>query len=370
MSDTEHRDNQEPTDSPEASAGQESPEAAEPPVRRRGAGRFFRLLLWLVVLGGLGAGYWYYLQPRAAEFVDQYQQLQDDLAATQSDLQQTQQELSLVGQQLNQQQARVPQLQSALSATQNELASLAERLRGVETSRTGDWVVAEAQYLVRLANQKLIIGTDIASAVGLLEDADELLFELGYPEARRAREALASDIVRLEQVQEVDYQGIYFRIASLISLVNDLPLPAIESLEAGATAEADEAALSGWRRWWRTLVDRLEPFFVIRRDSAPVLMQTLEQLELQKLRVQLLLHEAQLGLMAAEQEIYRASLDQAAQLVETQFGETSQATSLIGQLRQLASRNVSTEVPEITASLRALQDLGDFLRNRAPAPPG
>jgi uroporphyrin-3 C-methyltransferase len=247
---------------------------------------------------------------------------------------------------------------------------MAARLREVESSRSGDWVVAEAQYLVRLANQKLLIGTDIAGAVELLGDADTLLFQLGYPEARRAREALANDMVRLEQVPELDYQGIYFRLSSLIALVNDLPFPPIQSLGVDENLSGAGLDQMGWRRWWQALVSRLQPFFIIRRDAEAGFMMTNEQLELQKLRIQILLHEAQLGLMSTEQEIYRESLDRAAQLVEENFGATADATTLVTQIRALAAREVRLDVPDITASLRAVQDLGDSLRANPPAAAG
>lgn len=361
MSDTEKEENQESASSSPAENVDEKVDAA-PKVKRRRSGRFIRFLFTLVVLTALAAGYWYYLHPRVLEFVGEYEILESNVFSVQEDVSSTQDALASLQQQLNQQQSQFPRYESALSATQNELASLAERLRNVESSRTGDWVVAEAQYLVRLANQKLLIGTDIRSAIELLDDADTLLFELGYPEARNARQALANDILQLQQVDEVDYQGIYFRLSGLIALVSELPLPEIQSLEDGTADDADESALSGWRRWWQAAVSRLEPFFILRRDSDAGLMLSNEQLELQKLRVQILLHEAQLGLMSSEQEIYRSSLDRSAQLIEQYFGEVGDADNLIDQIDLLSQRQMSIEVPEITGSLRAVQDLVEYLR--------
>lgn len=363
MSDTETQEGKDSASSPPEQAADEQVETHPPHKKRRRSGKFVRFFFWLVLLGLLASGYWYYLHPRVLDFISQYQALEENVADTQDGLTSIQEVITQVRQQLNQQQAVFPQYESALAATQNELASLAERLRDVESSRSGDWVVAEAQYLVRLANQKLLIGTDVRSAIELLNDADNLLFELGYPEARTARQALANDILRLEQVDEVDYQGIYFRLSGLIGLVNELPLPEIESLDDGSGELDSESALSGWRRWWQAVVTRLEPFFIIRRDTEAEIILSSEQLELQKLRVQILLHEAQLGLMSAEQEIYQDSLGRAAELIESLFAGVDEADNLVGQLDSLAEREVQIEVPEITASLRAVQDLVDYLRN-------
>lgn len=365
MSDNEIKESQDSASPPTESTVDEQGQVEQPEKKRPRRGRFGRLFLVLILLASLGAGYWLYAHPRIVLLVEQYRELENSLVSVQLELLNTQDAVSVVRQRMDQQQNSLSGYEAALGATGNELASVAERLRDVESSRSGDWVVAEAQYLVRLANQKLLIGTDVGSAIELLGDADNLLFELGYPEARNAREALANDILQLEQVDEVDYQGIYFRLSGLIALVNDLPLPEIQSL---AESQADdEPVLSGWRRWWRAAVSRLEPFFIVRRDSGATLMLSNEQLELQKLRVQILLHEAQLGLMSAEPEIYRDSLDRGALLIEESFGDVDEADNLIDQLHALASREVQVDVPEITASLRAVQDLVDYLRTNPSA---
>lgn len=366
MSDTETKESQDSASSPPEPTADEQNKAEQPPIKRQRSGRLGRLFLLIVLFALLAVGYWFYLHPRLVIFAEQFRELESGLVSAQVELLGAQDAVSMIRQQFDRQQEALSGYESALAATQNELAAMAERLRDVESSRSGDWVVAEAQYLVRLANQKLLIGTDIGSAVELLDDADELLFELGYPEARSARQALASDILRLEQVRQVDYQGIYFRLSGLVSLVSDLPMPEIQSLEDDIGADEVVSDQPGWKRWWQSFVSRLEPFFIIRRDSDAETMLSSEQLELQKLRVQILLHEAQLGLMSTEQEIYRDSLESAMTLVGEFFGESDQAERLIDQIEALASMNVQIEIPQITASLRALQDLGDYLRTNPP----
>jgi len=367
MSETDTHESQQTADVPAAKDADDPAPAQTSTVTRRRSGWLVPLLVLLAFFALLGSGYWYYLHPAILDYVEEYEDLRGDVLVAQSELRDTEATIADVTARLAQQQDALPDIEAALVATRNELAAMAARLREVESSRSGDWVVAEAQYLVRLANQKLLIGTDIAGAVELLGDADTLLFQLGYPEARRAREALANDMVRLEQVPELDYQGIYFRLSSLIALVNDLPFPPIQSLGVDENLSGAGLDQMGWRRWWQALVSRLQPFFIIRRDAEAGFMMTNEQLELQKLRIQILLHEAQLGLMSTEQEIYRESLDRAAQLVEENFGATADATTLVTQIRALAAREVRLDVPDITASLRAVQDLGDSLRANPPA---
>ncbi len=353
-----------PTESPSTTA--EVTHAARSSGRARGGRGLLLGLFWVLVLAGVGFAAWYYLVPQVQRYQDELTGLRADLLSVASQVAENEERQAELGQNLTNQQQSLSAVQSALEATQNELAALAARLRTVENARTGDWVVAEAQYLVRLASQKLLIGRDTASALRLLADADNLLFELGYPEARQAREALAGDMVRLRQVAAVDYQGVHFRLSGLIGLVNDLPPPAIPQLTNAAPA-GDAPAASGWRHWLRLIAQRLEPFFIVRRGSERRDLIASEEVELQKLRVQILLNEAQLGLMATEQEIYRDSLERAAAILGDFFAQSAGSAALQEQLRELASREVRADIPEITASERALQDLLETLRASANA---
>jgi uroporphyrin-3 C-methyltransferase len=84
---------------------------------------------------------------------------------------------------------------------------------------------------------------------------------------------------------------------------------------------------------------------------------------LEKTRIQVLLHEAQLALLSGQQDIYRDSLNQAAQLSESFFATGNNRGNLIRQLDVLAAEPVTLDAPDIAQSLRAVEQLTETLRS-------
>ncbi len=322
----------------------------------------WRFLSLLILIAVAGAGYWYGYLPQQ-DLAAQVEDLQKQLNNLGSDIRDTDLDLAQVQDTLADADVMIDsRLQSGLGGLQNEILAMAQRLRQVESSRSGDWVIAEVQYLVRLASQKLLVSRDTLSAAQLLREADQLLFELGYPEARPARAALASDVLRIEAIDQIDYQGIYFRLSGLIRLVGDMPLPEIQSIAEDPAAEEENP--SGWRGWWRSLLRQLDRFVIIRSaDSTQGRMLGSAQAALEKTRIQVLLHEAQLALLSGQQDIYRDSLNQAAQLSESFFATGNNRGNLIRQLDVLAAEPVTLDAPDIAQSLRAVEQLTETLRS-------
>ena len=55
------------------------------------------------------------------------------------------------------------------------------RLRSLTSTTTDDWRLAEVEYLLRLANQRILISKDSVTALGLLATADQILLTLADP---------------------------------------------------------------------------------------------------------------------------------------------------------------------------------------------
>ena len=101
-------------------------------------------------------------------------------------------------------------------------AGVAESLAAIQ-SRMGtssqDWVYAEVEYLVRMANQRVLMEQDANSALQLLRSADEIIRETDGLTAHGLREALARDIAALKAVGSPDIQGVYLELSALVSQV-------------------------------------------------------------------------------------------------------------------------------------------------------
>ena len=74
---------------------------------------------------------------------------------------------------------------------QDELKDLQSRVLDLNDKRPNDWMLAESEYLVRMAGRKLWLEHDIVSAITLLGNADERIKALNDPSLMPIRKALA-----------------------------------------------------------------------------------------------------------------------------------------------------------------------------------
>src|SRR5690606_8246965 len=93
-----------------------------------------------------------------------------------------------------------------------------------------DWKLAEAEYLLRLANQRVLLDRNSGNAVALAKTVDEILHSLNDPDLFPIRKALASEISGLSLAGDIDREGVYLRLMALSEQIEKLPL--IEPLGA------------------------------------------------------------------------------------------------------------------------------------------
>src|SRR5690554_2778112 len=192
---------------------------ARAPRARSGTGGIWFILLLLVA--GLIGACWYLWQ----EHLQQNQaitDLQTQLQQQERNLQAQQQSFSSdVEQQLTQQDERVQNLMAELT---QRLDNNTERVLSLSSVNRDDWKLAEAEYLLRLANQRVLLERNSGNAVALAKSVDEILRDLNDPDVFPVRKALASEIGELVVAGDIDREGVYLRLLALSEEINKLPL--------------------------------------------------------------------------------------------------------------------------------------------------
>ena len=97
----------------------------------------------------------------------------------------------------------------------------AELNEGLGTSGE-DWLLAEVEYLIRLANQRVLMERDVSGALSLLSSADEIVEQTSGIAAYELRESLAYDIANLKAVSDLDTDGIFLSLSAMVSQVPEL----------------------------------------------------------------------------------------------------------------------------------------------------
>ncbi|HQU14514.1 MAG: uroporphyrinogen-III C-methyltransferase [Gammaproteobacteria bacterium] len=233
------------------------------------------------------------------------------------------------------------------------LASLGERLG----RDPGGWRVAQAKYLIWVANQRVQLSRDPATALTALAGADEELQALGDPAFRAVRERIAAEIAALRAVPQTDITGIESRLAALIRQVDGLPLAGAEPPHAGAGPAPRAVAPGGWRQALRQAGEGLRSLVVIRRtDHPPRPMLPPDQQYFLQQNLEIQLQTARLALLQGATSVYRDSLSTARGWVRTYYQTDAAGTQrFLRELDQLATAPVAARLPDLSGSLRLLR---------------
>jgi uroporphyrin-3 C-methyltransferase len=344
----------------------QKPPPKKPTAETKKSFPWIKTLLALVLIGALAAGGWLgwtEWQNQINSRAGQSNSLQSDMAVLQRKLEQQQQ---LSRQTVQQQSQLVGQLEDQLYSINLRLNSQAERILQLGTASRGDWMLSEAAYLIRLANQRLQVERSIENPLAILENVDNIFVQLNDPELIPVRRALAEDIAALRMTDKIDREGIFLELEAISAAVKDLSI--IEPANQTETAESvvDEIAqtpsiLDSFERFSQ----KLGQLIVVQKRQQPIepLLTSNEQSIIQN-NLYLLLEQAQSALLKEEQIIYSTSLEKTAALLARYFQLNSQSQALIERLTILAERSVIQGLPDISGSVAAVQTMLTLRQNR------
>jgi len=238
----------------------------------------------------------------------------------------------------------------------NHLAKLLEKNQHLRK----DWLVLEAEYLIQIANHRLLLERDINTAVVALESADARLRDTGDPGVLRVRQIISEAMQELKQVPQSDLAGLSLSLSTLYKGIEKLPLATPdpktrEQQEKRETAESRQ--VKNWQELPAAIWRDLKNLIVIRNHEEPV--QALLSPEqrfflLENLRLQL--EQARLALLTGQEQVYKERIATAIQWIKQHFDKESAMTSAtIETLQQLSSAEISPELPDISSTYQALQ---------------
>jgi len=237
-----------------------------------------------------------------------------------------------------------------------------ELLEAGNRTRT-DWLLAEAEYLLRIANQRLLIEKDIKGALSALESADEVLTESDDIGVFPVRQQLAREVLSLRGIQGVDRTGLYLKLEAAIASLHDLTDQALIhdraprfSMTGDEQAPADGS--NRLTRGWNRFLDTMKQVVVVRRMDEPVKpLLSPDQSAWARLNLQLMLEEAEMAVLRGNQPLYERALSKAITTVNDWYDSTNPAIQGISDtLSELAGKDVDPALPDISKSLDLLKE--------------
>ncbi len=332
--------------------------ASQAPVNKSPKTSFpwFKTILLVLLISALAGSSWFgWMQWQQRTVLAE--SLQSNLIAFENNVNRQQQAMIRASQEQSQ----------TIKALQDQLYSLrlltnrqAEQILTLGTATRGDWLLAEATYLVRLANQRLQVERSIENPLAILESVDSIFIQINDPELLAVRNALAIDIAALRMTEIVDREGIYLELQAISSALETLSI-----LRPRADTEATQQAqaVQNSQQAPGSLIETLERFsekfgnlIVLQKRQQPIepLLSRAERAMVRQ-NVYLLLEQAQSALLREEQIIYSSSLNKTEALLRRYFQLNSESEALIARLQALAERSVSQQLVDISGSQNAIQ---------------
>lgn len=268
---------------------------------------------------------------------------------------------------------RLSELSDSLARLGDQQQQLSQSLQALQTEvrkRGVPQAMIEAETLIRIANHRLLLERDITSALAALTAADQRLREVGGSSILDVRRQLTGEIDALKAVERVDTAGMALTLGNLIAGVDELP-PASDV--TGELPESPGEARGGdWREVLYNIWSELKSLVVIRESGEPATTPLLppEQRYFLYQNLRLELQAARLALLRNDAQNYRASLERAQNWLQRYFYIEAPVTSgMLQTLSELQQANIDPPLPEISASLNALQEImASTTPPAAPAP--
>lgn len=240
----------------------------------------------------------------------------------------------------------------------NSIVNAVQRQLGNLQQRDTRWLNAEANYLVRLAQRKLVMESDVTSALLLLRSAHALLEDQASTLALTARQAIADDIRQLQAVQLPDKLALATQLSTMSAEIEQLTL-------IGMRQETyREGVQEGWQQskdagWLAAGLNLLRTIFVWREwDDSPDEMLPAQQEVLVKRQIQLQLEQARLALIQGDQALYRLVLEQSLGLLNAHFSQDAERVQNVArEIERLSEFNTVVELPDLSASVQLLNQL-------------
>ena len=359
-----------------AALDQPTPREAERP--RAPAGRTRSPVAWLALLlalASLAVSGWLAWRSQAsdtAERIAQNARSAEAAAAAAADaaaeLAALRQEIETLGREGRERAADLGNARRALSGLREDNAALVPRvaeledaiatLQGISAGAREAWLLAEAEYYLRIANTELALVRRPEVALRALELADDRLRMLANPALAPVRRALAAEMQAVRALEPLDVEGLSFTLASLAEAAGSLPLAqddARPERPGGGALPADEdsgldRALASVRQAFSGLVS------VRRADETARPLMSPEAARFLEANLALNFETARLALLQGEAAAFRATLQDAANWIERYYDREDRAVrQVLASIAELGETDLDRDLPDVSESLELLR---------------
>lgn len=252
----------------------------------------------------------------------------------------------------------------SLAALQQQLTQFEQKVASLGQKQPSDWLVQEAEYLIRIATRSLWLEKNTPSAISLLNDADLRIQELNDPQFLTLRQVIQQDIAKLQSLPKLATDDAILKLMALEQQTKQLPLALIDIPDTNnndndSSLELSDSAID-WRenlaKTWRKFINE---FFTITRrhgDVEPLMSPQFQQNLRENLSLKL--QTAIWAASKAKSDIYLQALSDIQRWLNAYFDMTQTVNSNFSQtIESLKAATISVDYPNSLAALNAIRQL-------------
>lgn len=348
---------------------------------KKDTSNLYGVLVLLIVLLVGGAGFFFLQQLRSeqeglggaldkgdrriATLSEQLSTLQRQLSTLQSQIATTQNSLATKESKFERELADFKEHQSnQLTAVKSELSGSIYKIQDLLNRTRGDWMIADAEYLLSVANQRLNLVGDVKTSLVALQAADERLRDSGNPGVFKVREEVAREINMLKELRPVDIVGVFSRIRILDDLVANLPVFLPHSGTVLEKTRNDEPGskteeISGVDEFLDSALEDLKGLVVVRRSDRKIdaVLQP-EEVRIIRQELRLKLEMVRLALLERDSKFFLQNIEEIQSWLGAHFRPDAPETKKFKEeLESLRAVGLDIDYPDIGGSLTLLQNL-------------
>ena len=359
------------------------------PKPKSKGGLWFAIIILLLIFSIAGAGFYFLSQLRAkqeglggevkSELTRQINDYQAQLTSIQSQVAALQSEIAGKEDHFNKTLANFSDLNNQKNeVTRKELSDKVLQVQRQLGKTRGDWLIADAEYLLSVANERLHLVGDTNTSREALEAADQRLRESGDTGTIKIREQIAKEISDLQSVKLPDVVGLYVSIQTLGSEVAKLslllpysgkPLTPPEEVPSAPVSEDSNDLVN-------SAIHELEGIVTIKRTEKPVTeILTQEQADFIREQLKVKLEMVKIALVQQNDALFQSTLADIKSWTGQHFTDNDSAKVFLGEIAKLQEVKLRSQLPDISLSLKMLRDVNKLriendkaLQTDEPAP--
>ncbi len=350
----------------------ESTTETEEPVQQSAkpakSGRIFALFLFLVFLSVVAAAAFYGWQ----FFLGYQQQIQAQIGDLQTQIQQrpTRAQLDSSVQPLARSVGQTDGRLSSIEQQQQDLLESTQNLYELYGRDENGWKLAEVEYLMSIAQHKLVLENDFEGAAKTLLAASDLIAELADPGLLPVRVEINEEVAQLKTRVRPDLVGMTLLLSRLGRQISTLKpgyqTKVVTTIEQ-STGQSETVDPE------RPISQKLEEFFtslVTIKSAQPKVEQLTQTLVIdvaEKLEENLKL--TRWTVLERDAVQYQRLMDENVSLFQEYYDlEDAANADFFESLLKLQQSAIKPQLPDISGSLRLLKQLQEQ-RDNAPEPP-